>query len=259
MKAAINAPTRPSKVHPNVHYGDSVGQHLERKLDRSLSTGQTSRLKHSVVFHHGETHPGAMAAAAGPHQVNGQRGHVILNRNMINEKGHLGGANGRVAGFNHVVNHELAHAAVKGKPFRFTGPNGEIKPKANLGEEARADATSVPRHGIYRRTHNVLPDPVARRLQHFAPEGTAQHDAFEAHQHYNATHRKVREAMGQPKPGVARDLLHTAGRRSRSPAVIAGAAIGGYSAYEHHRDKVGKAADVNAFGIVHPRVSVRGE
>lgn len=245
-----SAKTRPSKVHSNIHYADSVSSELEGHLDRSLSSDQVKRLKHPVVFHHGATAEGAMAAATGAHKTVGNKGHVVINHNAITSDAKI--TVPTHVGFKHTVNHELAHAAISGRNPRNFMKDGEINAVRSMGEEARADAMSIPNRGLYRR--QGVPGPVGARVSHQIGRTVHRATGFDtleeggkAAVRYNQVHRQVRRAVGN-RPGAVKDAIKLAAQgplKHPTATVIAGAA--GVAAYDRHKQKLRKSA----FGVPH--------
>lgn len=246
---ARDAKTRPSAVHRNVHYGESVNPKLERKIDRSLNRKQVAGIKGPVAFHRGETMAGALAGAAPAHVTTRHVGQVILNENMISANGRTFAAGN--ASFRHVINHELAHTTPRGNPRAQFTSDGAIKRKRAMGEEARADATGVPRTGIYRRNRAVMSRPVANVIGRKMPAGLRQTELGEgvdANRHYHEVHRKVRRASGQPS-SATRDFMTSALRGKRSKKVLALAAVGAVGEHERRkRGRVSKAVGVSGRG-----------
>lgn len=154
MKAEFDKSTHtPSAVHPNIHYGPSMSPQLRNGVDKVLDPSLVKKLKHPVVFHHvPNLSDHGLAAAVPAHTVTGGRGHVALGRHFtLGAKMPIG-----TAGHAAVVNHELAHAAVRQRPELG------VSRARSLGEEARADAVS--RTQVYVR-NGVVPSAKTLKFQ----------------------------------------------------------------------------------------------
>lgn len=135
MKSEFNpAGHTPSAVHRNIAYGPSMSPQLRAGVDKSVDPEIVKKLRHPVVFHHvPELDSNSLAAAVPAHPLTGGRGHVALGRHFApGSKLPIGVGATRPD----IINHELAHAAVRQAP----GAPGSYS--RTMGEEARADAVS---------------------------------------------------------------------------------------------------------------------
>jgi hypothetical protein len=151
---------KPSAVHPNIAYGESVKRKARARLDRKLDSKLTGALKHPVVFHRDkDLSPMAHAAAVPAHKATGGRGHVVLGHSFKRSGKWMNEGQGAATGRN-VINHELAHASVKRPPIAVADPKKFARQA--LGEEGRADAVS--RGHVYTKT-GAMPDKKLIRSQ----------------------------------------------------------------------------------------------
>jgi hypothetical protein len=150
----------PSAVHPNIHYGPSVNPEMKATLDRSIDPKLAAKSPHPIVIHHvPDLHPQVVAGALGAHPLTGGRGHVAIGP-VLHETGHWNiheDAQAKGITGPRILNHEIAHASLKGKPVH------DLKPVRNMGEESRADTVS--RAGIYRRSGAIGTPKVLRQVK----------------------------------------------------------------------------------------------
>lgn len=254
IENARNAKTRPSKVHPNIEYGTSVGSRMEKLMDDTIRPDIAHSLKHKVVIHHGDLKmPGVNAAAAGSHKalLHG-KGHVVVDHSTISREGMVAQFKPGIT-LGHMINHELGHATAHNvTPARFSLPDGKINARRARGEEARADVIGVHGPGLYRRTGVVgnrgtallrrgilqavkLSGKEPHHLGPGVPHGTTWsdlHEGLKSDGHYNDVHRKARLGRDGVK-GLANDAK--VGAALHPEKYVVGAAVTG--AVAHHEWK----------------------
>jgi hypothetical protein len=235
IKPALAESTRPSTVHPNVHYGSSITPHLERKIDSHLDPKLVRQAKAPTVFHHGNLAPSVLAGATPAHATTGGKARVILGHGMVHphsaeHEQYRGVTSADNFSLRHIVNHEFAHTLKSQGPRRFHAYDGALKHGASAREEARADAKGIPGKGLYERqgAHDANYDGPLKHFQNIY-RGTHSHEPGTA----------------RPMPGPKMTPpTHTPGRfigagELKKPALIAGGAlaagaVAGALIHHHH-------------------------
>jgi len=231
IQRAVTDRTRPSAVHRNIHYGETMSRERAAQIDRHLDPKLVGKLRHPVVFHSYEN-AGAYAAAVGPHVTTGHRGHIAVGmevHGMPPEKAR------------HVINHELVHASISGRPARFRRSLAGA-----AGEEARADRLAGGQH-YHPAMFQANPAPIMRgRQRNFVRTADTLHargvGSPQGHWGYHSSGpgRAFFEA------GVkTRRLTRLSYLGPRKLTVIG--AVGAGTALHHNRAGVSKSA----FGVEH--------